>query len=150
MTLVAYTDGSGSRAHLHSGAGVVVYDGEDIILEASRHLGLGTCNHAELSAMRVALYITSFPPLLGRELLIKSDSEYAIAMAVGRYAVDPERPNAKLIGYVRAALIGRVVRFEHVLGHTGIPGNERADELASLGRKRGMAPLQTPTTTGTP
>jgi ribonuclease HI len=140
--VVVYTDGSGTRAHLPCGAGVVVYDGDPVLtdwalepaVEASRHLGLGSNNHAELSAIRVALYVTSFPPFAGRFLLIRSDSEYAIKMCGWRGSLDPERPNAKLVEVIRRELRGRAVRFEHVLSHAGIPGNERADELAGMAR----------------
>ena len=39
--LIAYGDGSGTVAHLPCGAGVVVYDGGEVVLEASRSRGLG-------------------------------------------------------------------------------------------------------------
>lgn len=136
MDLIAYTDGSGTLGQRPSGAGVVLYEGDTIVCEASRHLGLGTNNHAELSAIRIALYMTSFDPFAGRDLLIRSDSEYAIWMSTGRRPLDPDRPNARLIHIIRRALVGRSVRFEHVPGHAGIPGNERADELAGLARLR--------------
>lgn len=137
--LVAYTDGSGTTADRVCGAGVVVYRGGEAILEASRHLGLGTNNHAELSAIRVALAITDVPGLRELELVIRSDSEYAIGCVTR--AEDPHRAakNAKLIGLVRAAVRGRRVRIEWVKGHAGIAGNERADELAGLARRRTLA-----------
>ena len=142
--LVAYTDGSGTIATKVCGAGVVVYDGDPVaselapVAEASRHLGLGTNNHAELSAVRVALYVTAQPPFVGRPLVIRTDSEYVITMCRWRGALDPERKNSALVNIIRRALHGRQVRFEHVAGHSGIPGNERADVLAGLGRVRGM------------
>lgn len=134
MSLVAYTDGSGTRAHLPCGAGVVLYDGDEVVLEASRHLGLGTNNHAELSAIRLALWATTFEPFAARALLIRSDSEYAIRMSTGRLPLDPERPNARLIHIIRRLMARRSVSFQHVNGHSGIAGNERADFLANLGR----------------
>lgn len=134
--LVAYTDGSGTTADRPSGAGVVVYQGAEVILEASRHLGLGTNNHAELSAIRVALAITDTPDLRGLELVIRSDSEYAIGCVTRAAEPPPTAKNAKLIGLVRAAMRGRRVRVEWVRGHAGDPGNERADKLAGLARRR--------------
>ena len=142
--VVAYTDGSGTRAHLVSGAGVVIYDGDPVlsdwkdepIAEASRHLGLGTNNHAELSAVRVALYVTYHSQLRHRPLIIRTDSEYVLKMVNWRGALDPERPNAALVNVIRKMLRPRVVTFEYVPGHSKIPGNERADELAGIARLR--------------
>lgn len=137
--LVAYTDGSGTRAHLPCGAGVVIFDGDVVILVASRFLGNGTNNRAELAAIGIAVATTEDPSLVGRELLVRSDSEYALGALTRAHDTDPDRPNAKLINHIRAMLRGRRVRFEHVPGHAGIAGNERADELAGLARRRGIA-----------
>lgn len=137
--LVAYTDGSGNTADRPCGAGVVIFDGAVAFLEASRYLGHGTNNHAELSALRIALAITDAPGLRERELLIRSDSEYAIGCATRAADPYPGAANAKLISLVRKAMRGRRVRIEWVKGHAGDPGNERADELAGLARKRGIA-----------
>lgn len=134
--LVAYTDGSGTRAHLPSGAGVVVFDGDVAVLEASRHLGNGTNNHAELSAVRVALAITDTPEWRARQLIVRSDSMYAIGALTAPEAPREGAANERLITIVRSMLDGRRVTFEHVKGHSGIAGNERADELAGLARLR--------------
>ena len=135
--LVSYTDGSGTLAHLPCGAGVVVYDGELVILEASRHLGLGTNNHAEVSAVRVALAITE--SYRDRLLVVRTDSQYTIGALTAPADPEPWAANAKLLGLVRRAMVGRALRFEHVKGHAGIAGNERADVLAGLARLRGPA-----------
>ncbi len=134
--LIAYTDGSGTFGRTPSGAGVALFDGGVLVAEASRHLGLGTNNHAEISAIRIALWMTTFEPFTGRPLLIRSDSEYAIHMCSRTGWIDDERPNGRLIRFVRAAMVGRAVAFEHVKGHAGELGNERADFLAGMGRKR--------------
>lgn len=132
LPLVAYTDGSGTIATLPCGAGVVVFDGDEAVLEASRHLGAGTNNHAELSAIRVALAITQ--PFGDRPLVVRTDSMYAI----GALSREPREgaANRALILATRRLMAGREVRFEHVKGHSGIEGNERADELAGLARLR--------------
>jgi ribonuclease HI len=134
--LVAYTDGSGTRSHLPSGAGVVVFEGDVAVLEASRHLGNGTNNHAELSAIRVALAITNTPEWRARQLIVRSDSMYAIGALTAPEAPREGAANERLITIVRSMLDGRRVTFEHVKGHSGIAGNERADELAGIARLR--------------
>lgn len=140
--LVAYTDGSGTVAHLPCGAGVVVFDGDEVVLEASRHLGNGTNNHAELSAIRVALAITNTPEWRGRHLIVRSDSMYAIGAVTAPRGPLATAANAQLIYEVRKLLGGRLVTFEHVKGHSGIAGNERADKLAGLARTRPQAALR--------
>lgn len=136
VPLVAYTDGSGTVASKTSGAGVVVYDGDDVVLEASRHLGNGTNNHAEVSAVRIALAITDTPDWRARPLVIRSDSEYAIHVVSTPREPREGAANERLILATRKLLVGRRVTFEHVDGHSGVEGNERADHLANLGRKR--------------
>jgi ribonuclease HI len=157
IPLVAYTDGSGTRAHLPSGAGVVIYDGDPAaagwaeagpqpIVEASRHLGLGTNNHAELSGVRIAIWLSEQPSLSGRPLIIRSDSEYVLKMLSWRGVLDPERPNSKLINIIRRRLRARSgpTTMEYVKGHSKDPGNERADELAGLARLRPPKPVTAP------
>lgn len=138
--LIAYTDGSGTTAEKPCGAGVVIYDGADVVLEASRHLGPGTNNHAEVSAVRVALHITAPPAgVPARPLIVRSDSLYTINALVG-HPPHRDATNARVILATRRLMLGRVVAFEHVRGHAGLAGNERADELATLGRLRGPQP----------
>lgn len=137
--ILAYTDGSGTIAERPCGAGVCVYDRGEVILEVSRHLGLGTNNRAELSAIGLALVVTADPPLSARELVIRSDSEYAIGAVTRAGDTDAHRPNAKLINHIRGLLRARPARIEWVKGHSKIEGNERADHLANLARLRGSA-----------
>ncbi|MDO9016655.1 MAG: RNase H family protein [Deltaproteobacteria bacterium] len=134
MNLVAYTDGSGTMAHLPCGAGVVVYDDGVPVLEASRPLGLGTNNHAELSAIRVALAITD--DWRHRPLTIRTDSEYCLGVLTAPRGPRSDQKNGRLIHLIRLAMEGRDVVFEFVKGHAKIEGNERADKLAGLARKR--------------
>lgn len=132
----AYTDGSGTFSQRPCGSGVVIYDGDEIIAEASRFLGPGTNNHAELSAVRLAVHLMRFEPLRGHRLTICSDSQYAIHMCSRRGELDPFRPNAALINIIRRMMVGLDITFEHVKGHSGLEGNERADVLASIGRRQ--------------
>lgn len=96
----------------------------------SETAGLGTNNHAELSAVLKAL------TLVPREarLIIRADSEYAIGCST-----KPWNPkvNVELIGKIKAELAqrGDRVTFRHIRGHNGDPGNELADRLAGAARK---------------
>lgn len=135
--LVAYTDGSGTIATRPCGAGVVVFDGRGAILEVSKHLGNGTNNYAELSAIRLALAVCGVVALQRRPLLIRTDSMYCIDSLTSAYDAHPMAPNAELINVIRDRMAKRGhVDFEHVKGHRGEPGNERADVLAGLARLR--------------
>jgi ribonuclease HI len=115
---------------------VVVYDGDVVVLEAARHLGLGTNNHAELSGVRIALAITDTPEWRSRALVIRSDSEYALAALTRPGGPREGAANERLIRATLKLMAGRSVTFEHVAGHTGVEGNERADVLAGMARKR--------------
>ena len=128
--LVAYTDGSGTVAELPCGGGVVLFDGGRVVAEAARHFGNGTNNVAELKAVGVALVMTADA---GRALLVRTDSMYVIGALTGG-APHPYAANVRLIVELRASMRGRDVWFEHVPGHAGVWGNERADELANRGR----------------
>ena len=86
--------------------------------------------------MRIALAITDTDAWRGRELVVRSDSMYAIGAVTAPQGPEPHHKNARLIVIVRRMLLGRVVTFEHVEGHAGVEGNERADVLAGLARKR--------------
>jgi ribonuclease HI len=144
--LVAYTDGSGTVAHRPAGAGVVVYDDGVAVLEASRALGLGTNNHAELSAIRVALALTD--EWRARTLTIRTDSEYCIGVLTDPRGPQRGQRNGRLIHLIRLAMEGREIVFEWVKGHAKIEGNCRADHLAGLARRRQLAPVAAAPTQG--
>ena len=65
---------------------------------------------------------------------IKYDSVYAYKMATGQWA---PRCNIALVHtvseLVKTVSHRRTIVWQHVFGHTGDPGNERADRLAKLG-----------------
>lgn len=137
--LIAYTDGSGSTAEKPSGAGVSIFYEGRLVIEASVYTGLGTSQHAELSAVEVALDITSTDRLRKLFLVVRTDSEYVIRSLEAREDPHPKAPNAELISRMREVICDRRGRFEHVKGHSGVFGNERADQLATLARLRGPA-----------
>lgn len=129
LGLVAWCDGSGNTSDRPCGFGVVLLDACERT-EVSIGIGHGTNNRAELAALRSALLRTRS----ARRVMIYSDSEYALAMAVhDHYKV---RANHRLVAELRALYRERaeVVTLAHVDGHCAVPGNELADLLASQGR----------------
>ena len=133
---VVWTDGSGTMNDDHAGIGVVVDEGEHGVREYSEYIGLGTNNVAELSAIYRGLQAV---PDRRRRLLVRSDSEYSIGILTKNWV---PKKNVDLIQAIREDLAWRAgrVRFEHVRGHVGIEGNERADRLAKAGREAGFKP----------
>lgn len=136
--LVAFTDGSGTVEDLPCGAGVVLFDRDRVVVEASWSIGLGTNNHAELSAVRLALHLSAHHDRW-RPLLVCTDSMYAIGVLCATRAPSEDARNGALIRWIRRCMAGRRVRFEHVRGHAGVWGNERADALADRARRRIVA-----------
>lgn len=128
--VIAYADGACTGNPGPSGLGVVILDGESRI-EISEGLGMGTNNIAELTAIERALEAVPDPK---RSLVIYTDSKYSIGvLAMGWKA----KANVELVARLREHLARRPARFVHVRGHSGIPLNERADELAREGVRTG-------------
>lgn len=145
--LTAFTDGSGTHdASAPAGAGVALFEGERLVAEVSLHMGNGTNNHAELSAVAAALRAV---PDLDRELVIWSDSTYAIEACSAPSYSGPA--NAALITLLRADVALRPgLTFRHLRGHQRvtpetppdeafrIAGNARADALAGAARRAAL------------
>lgn len=140
--LVVYTDGSGTIATEPCGIGVVLFDGLEAVAEASAYIGLGSNNCAELSAVRHAVWLASAGAWRARRLLVRTDSMYTIESLTALLNPHPRAPNAELITTIRGRLAQRGrVWFDHVKGHSGEMGNERADVLAGRARLRGVEQL---------
>jgi ribonuclease HI len=58
---------------------------------------------------------------------VHTDSQYAIGVLQKGWKA---KANQELVARVRAVLATRDVRLVYVPGHSGVPLNERADELA--------------------
>jgi ribonuclease HI len=145
-----WTDGSCSASIASrkgvTGCGYVVVDRtqqpEAEVARASTHLGSGTGNTAELSAILLALEAFADRPLV--PLVFHVDSQYAIgACGVNRVSVT----NAPLVFHVRALLARRQPRaiFKKADAHIGIRHNETADALAKEGRLNDDAAHAIPT-----
>jgi len=123
-SIIAYAYGACSGNPGPAGLGVVVIDGSNRT-EISEHLGQGTNNIAELTAIERVLDTVSEG---GRPLVIHTDSAYAIGVLSKGWKA---KANIPLIERVRQRLAKRpATRLVHVRGHAGIELNERADELA--------------------
>ena len=73
-------------------------------------------------------------PNTNQKILIRTDSMYTIGSLTEDWAA---QANVDLIKAIKIDLMGRNgnVAFMHVDGHSGIEGNEVADQLANIGRK---------------
>ena len=149
--LTIYTDGSCDNHSSHRGPrppagwGIAVdKDGswEDFfgpVIYSKSHpdyMGayVGTNNVAELCAIGHAMKYLLLHDNRTTPVRLCYDSSYAYHMALGRW--QPNRHH-KLINTVRNLVTAvsalRPIVWQHVFGHTGVPGNERAD----LNAKRG-------------
>jgi len=123
--VVAYTDGGCSGNPGPAGLGVVLVNGKERD-ELSEYLGHATNNVAELTAVLRALELAEGKP--GR-LVVHTDSQYSIGVLSKGWKA---KANTELVLGIREALKARPgTRLVYVPGHSGIPLNERADELAT-------------------
>jgi ribonuclease HI len=121
---VAYTDGACSGNPGPAGSGMVVIAPGGEIHEGFEFLGHGTNNIAELTAvLRGAECI----PKSAKTAAVMTDSKYAIGVLTKGWKA---KVNQELILRTRGVLAGRELRLVYVPGHSGVPMNERADELA--------------------
>ena len=103
---------------------MVLMDG-DSRREYSGYLGHGTNNVAELTAIQIAAEALKGEQ---RPVRIHTDSNYSIGVLTKGWKA---KANVELIGEVKRSLSGLSdVGLIHVRGHSGIPENERADQLA--------------------
>jgi ribonuclease HI len=107
------------------GAGIVARAGK-VEREWAIPLGPGTNQKAELLAIREALLKVRDRP--GTRVRIHTDSAYAIGCLTRSWNV---KANKEIVDEVRR-LAAECAGFEmrKVMGHAGVPANERADELA--------------------
>jgi ribonuclease HI len=133
-----WTDGSmlGSGKRGPAGAGVMITKtGSNVPTHLLQyHLGEGTNQLGEIWAIGGALETMIADMDMGNvNIHIFTDSEYAIKCITGGYA---SRTHYNIIKHIIALLRllpRNAVKFHHIAGHAGIPGNETADGLAKAG-----------------
>ncbi len=121
---IAYTDGACSGNPGPAGCGVVIVSPDGKVHEGFEYIGEATNNVAELTAILRAVEWVPPAPLA---MLVHTDSQYAIGVVQKGWKA---KANQELVATLRATLSGRDVRLVYVPGHSGVPMNERADELA--------------------
>jgi len=119
-----YTDGACTGNPGPSGLGVVLRFGP-YHREIYQYLGIGTNNTAELTAIKVALEAIKNPQ---KKVRVHTDSQYCIGVLTGAYKA---KKNQELIREIQKLMRAFPdLELVKVAGHSGIPQNERVDELA--------------------
>jgi ribonuclease HI len=121
---IAYTDGACSGNPGPAGSGVVLVSPDGKMHEGFEYLGEATNNVAELTAILRALEWT---PPEARAILVHTDSQYAIGVLQKGWKA---KANGELVASTKRVVQARGARLAYVPGHSGVPLNERADELA--------------------
>jgi ribonuclease HI len=133
---IAYTDGACSGNPGPAGCGAVLVSPEGKVSEGYDYLGEATNNVAELTAILRALEWT---PRQAEGMVIHTDSQYAIGVLQKGWRA---KANQDLVLRTKEGVQARRARLVYVPGHSGVPLNERADELAreAIVRRRGRVP----------
>ena len=126
-----WTDGGAAPNPGPSGAGVVIVDGGKQT-ELSEFLGQGTNQIAELTAILLGL---SKIEDRTRPVFVYSDSAYSIGLLSQAWKA---KANVELVEKLRALCREFAdLRFVKVAGHSGVPLNERTDQLVGEAIRRG-------------
>lgn len=119
-----WTDGACEGNPGPAGLGVVIIDGKEH-RELSEYLGQGTNNIAELTAIMRGLESVADRK---RPVIVYSDSQYSIGLLTQNWKA---KANTELVSKLRGLTREFAdLRFVKVAAHSGIPLNERVDELA--------------------
>ena len=120
-----YTDGASSGNPGPSGIGVLMQYG-DKEREISKYIGIATNNIAELTAVQAALMSLKRNDLPVR---IYTDSSYVCGLLISGWKA---QKNVALVQAIKQ-LMTRFTNLKiiKVKGHSGIMGNEKADQLAT-------------------
>ena len=126
-----FTDGASSGNPGPSGIGVLLRYGEHE-KEISKYIGNATNNIAELKAIEAGL-----SALKNMDLPVRlfTDSKYAYGLLVLNWKA---RKNQEMVESIKKIMDGfKDLQIIKVKGHSGHPGNERADYLATSAIKHG-------------
>ena len=129
--ICVFTDGASSGNPGPSGIGVVLHYGEHE-KEISEFIGNATNNIAELKAIEAGL-----SALKSRDIPVRlfTDSKYAYGLLTLNWKPKKNRQLVELIKKKMGAF--KDLKIIKVKGHSGHPGNERADYLAKKKKKKG-------------
>jgi ribonuclease HI len=103
---------------------VVLVSPEGKTHEGLEYLGMATNNVAELTAI---LRAAEWLPPEASAAVVHTDSQYAIGVLQKGWKA---KANGELVAKAKLAVAERQARLVYVPGHSGVPLNERADELA--------------------
>jgi ribonuclease HI len=125
-----WTDGGAAPNPGPSGAGVVIVDAGKQT-EISQFLGEGTNQTAELSAILIGLTKLA---TRDRPVVVYSDSAYSIGLLTQSWKA---KANVELVEKLRSVCREfKDLRFVKVAGHSGVPLNERTDQLVGEAIRR--------------
>jgi len=129
---VCFTDGACRGNPGPSGAGLYIEFPDGRRLRASKSLGPGTNNIAELTGVLMAIeHLEAAGWLPERGARILTDSTYGIGVLQTGWKA---KANQELVRAIKRRLAAHAgVRLAKVAGHAGIYGNEEADRLANQG-----------------
>jgi ribonuclease HI len=121
---IVYADGACSGNPGPAGSGVVIVSPDGKTYEGFEWLGQATNNIAELTAILRAL---EWIPAGASPILVHTDSQYSIGVLQKGWKA---KVNQELVAAAKKVVADRRARLVYVPGHSGVPLNERADELA--------------------
>lgn len=130
-----YADGACSGNPGPAGLGIVLVGPDGTMLDGYEYLGIATNNVAELTAILRAAEIVP----VGAAAVVHTDSQYSIGVLTKGWKA---KANQELVASVKGALATRKGwTLRYVPGHSGVPLNERADELARQAVQRRSSKL---------